>query len=86
MSTSNLVRVNLTLPKEIVDEVRKKGSISKFAAETMSEALARERRLKAMEEILAGPPSFTHIKDAAKYIHDMRREDAKKRDKKLGLI
>lgn len=86
MNTPLLVRVNLTLPKDIVDEVRKRGSISKFAAKSMTETLARERRLKAMEEILAGPPAFSQIKDASKYIHDMRQGDMKRRDKKLGLL
>jgi hypothetical protein len=81
-----LVRVNLTLPKDIVDEARKKGSISKFAAESMSEVLSREKRLKAMEEILAGKPTFTQIKDASKYIHNMRKREQRERDKKLGLI
>jgi hypothetical protein len=81
-----LVRVNITLPKDIVEEAKKRGGVSKTATEAIRELLAREKRVKAMKEILAGPPAFPEIENASEYIHTMRQEEGKKRDKKLGFI
>lgn len=86
MNTPSLGRVNLTLPQHLIDEARKRGSISKVTANALTEVFARDRRLKAMEELSKLPPANPEIKDAAKYIHDMRRGDMQKRDKKLGLL
>lgn len=84
MNTSPLVHVNLTLPKRLVDAARKKGSISKYTATLMDRDQAWERKLEAIEALKKLPPANPEIKDAAKYVHDMRQEN-EKRLKRLGI-
>jgi hypothetical protein len=47
--------------------------------------MAREKKDKALREILAAKPTYTHVKDSATYVRELRTED-KKRDSHLGLL
>ncbi len=88
MNTQTVVRVNVTIPKGIIEDVKRldaKRSISKFASEAMSEKLAREKRERALTAILAGPPTFTDIEDSTAYVRALRTED-RERDKRLKLV
>ena len=88
MNTQTVVRVNVTIPKGIIEDVKRldaKRSISKFASEAMSEKLAREKRERALNAILAGPPTFTDIEDSTAYVRALRTED-RERDKRLKLV
>jgi hypothetical protein len=59
--------------------------MSKYISEAVRERIAREKREKALREILAGKPRFTNVKDGTTYVRELRSVD-KKRDKRLGLI
>jgi hypothetical protein len=59
--------------------------MSKYISEAVRERIAREKREKALREILAGKPTFTDVKDGTTYVRELRSAD-KKRDKRLGLI
>lgn len=84
-TTTGYARLNITLPKDIADYVRKNTSnISKYISETISDRIARERREKAFKEILAGPPSFTDVEDSIEYVRILRAGD-EERMKRLGL-
>lgn len=84
----NTVRFNITLPKKIADDLREiaKPNISKFIAESLEEKIRYEKRMRAIEELKKLPPAFPHIKNAAKYIHNMRQKEDKQRRKKLGQL
>lgn len=83
------VRMNISLPEALANALRKeipRRQISQVIAKATEDELALRRRLRAMEELRKLGPAFPHIKDAAKYVHDMRRKDMSLRDKKLGLL
>jgi len=84
----NTVRVNLTLPTKLVEELRKfhKVNMSKFVSEAVKKELYFVKRINAMKELNKMPPAFPDIKDSSKYIHDMRMKEGKIRDKKVGLL
>jgi post-segregation antitoxin (ccd killing protein) len=84
-TATGYTRLNITLPKDIAEYVRKSTSnISSYIAETISERRARERREKAFKEIMAGSPSFAEVEDSAEYVRRLRAGD-EKRMKRLGL-
>jgi hypothetical protein len=83
--SSQYIRVNLTIPKEVVEDVKKqRGNISQFASEAMREKLMREKREQAFKDILAGEPSFTEIDDSVAYVRKQRAGD-EKRMQRLGI-
>lgn len=86
-SPSNYVRVNVSLPRDLVKELKEKvpaRGVSKFISEAASEKMKTEEREKAFKELLEAPPAFTEIKDPVAYIRRMRRLD-EKRAKRLGI-
>ncbi len=84
-ASSQYIRVNLTIPKEVLEDVKKQqGNISQFASEAMREKLARQKREQAFKDILAGEPSFTDIADSVEYVRKLRAED-EKRMQRLGI-
>ncbi len=88
MNTHTVVRVNVTIPTDIIEDVKRMDanvSISKFASEAMSEKLARQKRERALNAILAGPPTFTDIEDSTAYVRALRDED-RERDTRLKLL
>jgi len=85
-TVTEYARLNITLPKDIAEYVRKNTSnISKYIADAIGERITREKRETALKEILSGPPTFTDIEDSTAYVRALREED-KQRDKRLGLL
>jgi len=83
----NAVRINISLPSDLVKDLKKvvpKRGVSKFLTEAASEKLRAIKAQKALEEILAGPPTFTEIKDSVAWVRKMRLLD-EKRMKRLGI-
>lgn len=74
----NTVRINISLPAELAKDLRKrthKGEFSKFLAEAAKEKLSKERKDKAIQEILEAPAAFPEIKDSVKWVRKLRLED-----------
>lgn len=77
----NAVRINVSLPFELVKDLKKKTlkrGLSKFLAEAAEEKIEREKRESALREILAAPPAFTFLKGrnaAVKWVRKLRLED-----------
>ncbi len=85
-TATGYTRVNLTISKDIIEYLKHNTeNMSKYISEAVRERIAREKREKALREILAGKPTFTNVKDGTKYVRELRSAD-KKRDKRLGLI
>lgn len=79
-------RINLTIPKDIVSYLKHHtDNMSKYISEAVRERITREKREKALKEILTAEPTFTDAKDGSTYVHELRLAD-KERDKRLGLI
>jgi len=81
-------RLNILVPTETykkLKEVAPKRGVGKFMIEATEKEIRRAEVEKALKEIRAMPPAFPHIKDSAKWVHDMRRRDLK-RMKRLGII
>lgn len=86
-SPSNFVRVNISLPKDLLKELKEKvpsRGVSKFISEAAKEKIEKAKKIKAFKELLEAPPAFTEIRDSASYIRKVRRMD-EKRMKRLGL-
>jgi hypothetical protein len=84
---SNYVRINISLPNDLVTKLKKsvpKRGISRFLSDAAAEKITKEEREKAFKELLEGPPAFPDIKDSVAYIRKMRRLD-EKRLKRLGI-
>lgn len=80
-------RINITLPYEIVTELKKyapERGVSRFLAEAAREKMDRIKREKALKTLLAAPPTFTNIGNASAYIRRLRRE-SEKRAERLGI-
>jgi hypothetical protein len=85
---SSTMRVTISVPRDLINELKSSislGSISKFLVEAARKELTMIRREKALKELEKLPPAFPEIKDAAQYVHEMRRRDDEHRNKKLGL-
>lgn len=83
----NAVRINISLPYDLVRDLRKRTNprgFSKFLAEAAEEKIAKERRSRALKELLDAPPTFTEVKDSVAWVGKMRRLD-EKRMKRLGI-
>lgn len=79
-------RINITIPKNIVAYLKNNTeNMSKYISEAISERITRERKEKALKEILAAKPTFEDVKDGTTYVRSLRSVD-KKRDERLGLI
>lgn len=82
-----ITRINISLPEETVKLLRKvapKRGISKYLASAAEEKIAREKREKALKELLKAPATFTDIKDSANWVRRSRKLD-EKRLKRFGL-
>lgn len=85
-TATGYTRINLTIPKDILSYLKHNSdNMSKYISEAVRERIAREKREKALKEILAAAPTFTDVKDGTTYVRELREVD-KKRDKRLGLI
>lgn len=86
-SPSNFVRVNISLPRNLLKELKEKvppRGISRFLSDAAEKKIEEEEEKKAFRELLEAPPAFPHIKDSVAYIRKMRRLD-EKRMKRLGI-
>lgn len=85
-TASAYTRINPTIPKDILSYLRHNtDNMSKYVSEALRERITREKREKALKEILNAKPTFTEVKDSTTYVRNLRDID-KKRDKRLGLI
>ena len=83
----NTVRVNVSLPSDLVKDLKKRTSprgVSRFLAEAAKEKLMIIERDKAFKVLLAGPPAFPEIKDSVKWVRNLRRLDLK-RLRRVGI-
>jgi hypothetical protein len=79
-------RVNLTIPKDILDYLKNHtDNMSRYISEAVRERIARERRARAVQEILSAKPAFTDVTDGKSYVRRLREEDTK-RDKRLRML
>ena len=85
-TATRYTRVNLTIPKDIIDYLKRHSdNMSRYFSEAAREGMAREKREKALREILAAQPTFTDVPDGASFVREVRSED-KKRVERLGLV
>lgn len=79
-----ITRINISLPEETRNMLRRvapKRGISRFLVEALEEKIEREKRERALKELLEGPPAFTFLKgkDAAvKWVRKLRAEDERR--------
>ena len=74
----NAVRINISLPAQLAKDLRKrtgKREFSKFLAEAAQEKLSKERKERAIREILEAPAAFPEIKDSVKWVRKLRLEN-----------
>jgi len=80
----NTVRINVSLPSDLVKDLKKRTNprgFSKFLASAAEEKIEREKRERALREILAAPPAFTFLKGknaAVKWVRKLRLEDERR--------
>jgi metal-responsive CopG/Arc/MetJ family transcriptional regulator len=85
--TSTTVRVNVSMPKDVLAELQKlvpAGRKSGFIADAVEKELATLKRKKALEEFATLPPTFAAIEDSVAYVRTLRGE-SEKRLKRFGL-
>ena len=72
-------RINLTIPKDIFSYLKHNSdNMSKYISEALRERIAREKRDKALKEILAAKPTFNDVKDGTTYVRELRETDKKR--------
>jgi post-segregation antitoxin (ccd killing protein) len=85
-TATRYTRVNLTIPKDIFDYLKRHSdNMSRYISEAVRERIAREKREKALREILAAKPTFTDVPDGVSFVRDVRTGDTQ-RDERLGLV
>lgn len=81
---SNYVRVNISLPRDLVKELREKvpfRGISQFLSDAAREKISDKEREKAFKELLEAPPAFAFLKGknaAVNWVRKLRRADEKR--------
>ena len=90
MNTANtqIVRVNVTLPKKVWNELEQKipsRGKSNFIASAIEDKLRSKKREKAFVELASLPPTFTDMGDSATFIREMRNEEDRERSQKLDV-
>jgi len=86
MLNTNVTRINITIPEQLVSKLEKKVAPrgkSQFISEAIEEKLIREEREIALNELRNSPPAFPHIKDSAAYVRKLRETDEEKRTSEL---
>lgn len=89
--TSNYVRINVSLPRDLVKELKEKipfRGISRFLSEAAKEKMREKEREKAFKELLEAPPAFTFLKGknaAVNWVRKSRREDEKRMKRIWGV-
>jgi metal-responsive CopG/Arc/MetJ family transcriptional regulator len=76
-----LTRTNVTLPKELLDEVDELSGPrgrSQFVAEAVAAKVKRERLRKALDEargVFVGTPSYMTPDEAYRWVRSMREQE-----------
>ena len=86
LNNTTVVRINITIPKELVYELEKEvpeRGKSSFISLAIEEKLIRERRIDALKKLSTLPPAFKDIKNSAEFVEKMRATDDKNRSKEL---
>jgi len=86
MLNTNVTRINITIPEQLVSKLEKKvpsRGKSQFISEAIEEKLIREERELALTELRTSPPAFPQIKDGAAYVRKLRETDEAKRTSEL---
>jgi post-segregation antitoxin (ccd killing protein) len=79
-------RVNLTIPKDIIEYLRRHSeNMSRYISEAVRARIAREKKERALREILSTKPTFTAVSDGATFVREARSAD-KQRDRRRGLV
>lgn len=82
--TSNYVRVNISLPSDLVKELKEKvpyRGVSRFLSEAAIEKMEKEKRDRAFKELMKAPPAFTFLKGkntAVNWVRKLRGADEKR--------
>ncbi len=82
--TSNYIRVNVSLPRDLVKELKEKvpsRGVSRFLSEAAREKIEKEEREKAFKELMEAPPAFAFLKGknaAVNWVRKLRRVDEKR--------
>ncbi len=77
-TATGYTRVNLTISKDIFEYLKHNTeNMSKYISEAVRERITRERREKALKEILSAEPTFTDVKDGTTYVRTLRLTDKK---------
>ena len=87
MEPSTTVRINITIPKNVWNELEKEipgRKKSKFIADAIVEKLRIQKKKKAFLDLASLPPTFAHIPDGAEYITTMRKNEDIERSKELN--
>jgi hypothetical protein len=85
--TSTTVRVNVSMPRDVLATLEKLVPAEKksgFIAQAVEKELATLKRKKALEEFAALPPTFSAIDDSVAYVRTLRAE-SEQRLKRVGL-
>lgn len=84
---TNMVRVNISFPREVLEAVKKRiepRGFSRFLSEAAKEKIAKMERDRALREILEAKSSFAAIKNSSKYVRRLRHMD-ERRMKRLEI-
>jgi predicted nucleic acid-binding protein len=85
MMNNKTINITLSMPKHVVDDLKEHTkNLSKYVSEAIVEKRARERRDKALQEILAYPPTFTDVEDSVAYIRTLRSLDNQRLEELYG--
>lgn len=80
-SASNYVRVNVSLPRDLLRELKEKvpfRGISSFLSDAAREKIAEKEKIVAFKELLDAPPAFTFLKGknaVVNWVRKSRRKD-----------
>ena len=73
-----MMRVNISLPKRFVQELRAnvaKRSLSAFLREAAEEKIAREKWQSAFARFMSLPPTLTNIADPVRWVEELRAQE-----------
>ena len=87
MNSSPTARINISLSEDVLTMLRRyvpERGLSRFLTDAALEKVEKIKREKAFNELLSAPPTFTHIRNSAAYVHRSRHLD-ERRAKRLGI-
>ena len=87
MNNFSTLRINISFPSELVKDIKKRvaeGEFSKFLADAAREKIESMERDMALKKLLNSKPAFPRIKNASKWVRDLRSKDTD-RLKRFGI-